>query len=191
MNITLNITDATAELLRADAHLRAGLGPGLSAVAVQSVQDHLQARYLPLRNKLGGTPTGYWRDVHDSAAAVTVVNGEASYTTTVTLSGVGLRMKLEGGIIRPTGRISSVTGKPIKYLTIPVIPAAYGKTAGEFPGLKPRGGVLAMVPEGRGFGIAHFMLVKQVKITADPNIWPPASAILGDMGEALTFPAAA
>jgi hypothetical protein len=33
-----------------------------------------------------------------------------------------------GGTIKPSGRISEITGKPIQYLTIPINGAAHGKT---------------------------------------------------------------
>jgi hypothetical protein len=97
-------------------------------------------------------------------------------------------MKLEGGVVRPSGRTSSVTGKPIKYLTIPVIAEAHGKSASDFPFLKARGkfaegggGVLYAPREGSSFGTVFFVLVKSVTIKPDPNILPPAEAVLAEM----------
>ena len=188
MTITLAISEAQAALLRQDATLRTGMAPGLSVAAEQSVKDHLVAHYTQKPNKLGGASTGYWRAVHDSAKAVTVINGEASYTTTVTLSGVGLRMKLEGGVIVPKG-VNKETGKPLQYLTIPVIAEAHGKTASEFPFLKPRGGALAKPQEGSRFGTAYFILARKAVIKPDPNIFPPAATVLRDMADALILPA--
>lgn len=177
---------AAAKLAAAEKVLRNDLGPVLEVAVMKAVQDHLDANYVGKPNKLGGPSTDYWRTVRNSAEGHYITGGD-THSVTVKLTGVGLRMKLLGGVIRPTGRISSVTGKPIKFLTIPVSPLAHGKTASDFgkdalyatpAGLMDRAG-------GHAPGHRLFIFAKQATIKADPNIWPSAETIRTAAGEAV------
>jgi hypothetical protein len=192
VTITLDLTAAQSALIKADKALSDGMEGGLTIAAEKVVHDHLRAHYVNKPNRLGAASTKYWDRVDKSVTATTTSNGTASFNTEVTLSGVGLWMKFHGGIIKPSGRISSVTGKPIRFLTIPVIAEAHGKTASEFPFLKARGkfldgggGVLYKPQEGSDFGTVYFILTRQAKIKPDPNILPPASAIADEMSAAI------
>jgi hypothetical protein len=80
-------------------------------------------------NKFGATSTGYWVNAGDNTVATSsgaVVNIEVVEKVGKV---VGVRRHYTGGgTIKPSGRISEITGKPIQYLTIPINGAAHGKT---------------------------------------------------------------
>lgn len=189
--VTINLTEAQAALVKADKVISGGMAGGLAIAGEKVVHDHLRAHYVNAPNRLSAPSTGYWKRVDASAAGETTQSGN-TFTTSVTLSGVGLRMKFEGGIVRPTGRVSTVTGKPIRFLTIPAIAEAHGKTASEFPFLKARGafkngggGVLYKPQEGSDFGTVYFILARQATIKPDPNILPPANEVISEMTAAI------
>jgi len=185
LTITLDTTASQRQLLAAHEALRRDLGPVLEVAVMECVQSHLNAHYVGKPNKLGGASTGYWTTVRNSAAGEHKSNGDGSHEITVSLTGIGLRMKLEGGVIRPTGRTSSVTGKQIKFLTIPVNPIAHGKTVSDFgDGVERVGGGLFKKLPGRAFGEQLFLLAKQATIKADPNIWPRTETLAAKCGEA-------
>lgn len=180
-DITINLTEAQAALVKADKVLSTGLGGGLAMACEQVVKTHLVKHYTKKPNKLGGTTTNYWQRVHDSASSETTQSGK-TYSTTVTLTGVGLRMKSTGGIIRPTGRTSTVTKKPIRHLTIPKHAEAHGKTVSDFDGelFRKGGGLFRKVDD-----VLMFILTKSAKIKPDPNILPPASDVIKEMTESI------
>ncbi len=167
--ISVEVNNVLAGHTLAEAKGLLGRLPGIfRGAALEAAQDHLEANYVGKPNKLGGASTGYWAKVHSSA------RGESDGTAaTVTLSGIGLRMKWEGGDIFPSGRVSAVTGKPIKRLAIPIAPEAHGKVPGMFT-LEREGNTLVKAGGGGG---AMFRLVRKVRIKPDRNIFPPETAI--------------
>lgn len=66
----------------------------------------------------------FWREASDSISMGKVANGVA----TITVSHVGVRLHWKGGTVRPTGRISAVTGKPTRSLLIPFDDSPLRKT---------------------------------------------------------------
>ncbi len=141
-------------------------------------------------NKLGGASTGYWADVRNG------VSGKGTATgATVTARGLGLSMKFDGGVVRPGKGISSYTGKPTQYLSIPVHPSAHGKRPGDFGKslflvqLHGPGAAAGLVRKegrknaraGRRRGTLLFVLTREAKIKADKNIIPRADAIISRM----------
>lgn len=68
------------------------------------LKQHLEAR--------GGRK--YWKD-----AAESVETEISDAGAVVSINHRGVRLHFYGGIVKPTGRISNVTGKPIKRLLIP------------------------------------------------------------------------
>jgi hypothetical protein len=113
---------------------------GLSGeeVAAQSVNptreltaDHFFAYGTAHPNRFRVTPTGYWNKAGQatkSSSSGDTINIEVDEKGTPGLVGVR-RHYTGGGTIKPSGRISEITGKPIQYLTIPINGAAHGKTA--------------------------------------------------------------
>jgi hypothetical protein len=80
-------------------------------------------------NKFGATSTGYWVKAGDNTVAMS--SGAVVNIEVVEKAGkfVGVRRHYTGGgTIKPSGRISEITGNPIRFLTIPINAAAHGKT---------------------------------------------------------------
>jgi hypothetical protein len=91
--------------------------------------DHFYAYATAHPNKFGATSTGYWVNAGDNTVATS--SGATVNIEVVEKVGkvVGVRRHYTGGgTIKPSGRISEITGKPIQYLTIPINGAAHGKT---------------------------------------------------------------
>jgi hypothetical protein len=187
-----------ARLKKAGSTIAKEVAPVVEFAAVAEVQDHLDAHYVGQPNKLGGTPTGYWTGVRNS-----VTPGRQGDAVTVEMKGAGLLMKWLGGTIKASGRISSVTGKPIKNLSIPVHASAHGKVPAMFGNALYGHGFAggAGRHEGdtaRGFGLwlrtgskpsdsdpLLFWLKPSVNIPADKNILPPPEKLAASCGEAV------
>lgn len=112
--------------------------PRLGAVAgravVNQVRSHLIQYNAGHANKLGGKRTNFYVQ----AARSTQMEARF-YGADVSINHLGFRLQYQGGTVRP------VKGR---YLTIPAVPEAHAKLAGEFADLEfamaPRGG--RMVP---------------------------------------------
>ena len=112
----------------------AGLtGEEVAAASTQPTQEetakHFYAYATAHPNKFGATSTGYWVKAGDNTVATS--SGATINIEVVERAGkfVGVRRHYTGGgTIKPSGRISEITGNPIKYLTIPINGAAHGKT---------------------------------------------------------------
>jgi hypothetical protein len=130
------------------------------------------------RHRSGGR--NFYRQAADSVSTAAVSQGAV-----VSINQQGFRQRLYGGAIRP--------GAGKTYLTLPACDEAYGKRAGEFPGLKfayaldPKSGALrpALVrPAGTAVKIGRkkavtslqpevlFWLVRKVDQRADPTVLP-------------------
>lgn len=105
-------------------------------------------------NKLGGTSTGYWQKAGNATDADSQGNEIRIWITeTQGLGGlVGVKRHYTGGgTIKPSGRMSEVTKKPIQYLTIPISPLSHGKTVALMKSLGVvyrKGGALFLAPQG-------------------------------------------
>lgn len=182
------IEGAKALLSKAAARMKEAQ-PVIEMAAVDAVQDHLQANYVGKANQLGGPSTGYWARVLNSVEGTH--DGRA---VTVTMKGAGLLMKWQGGVIKPSGRVSSVTGKPIKFLAIPATAAAHGKVPAMF-GKKlyairgDRGGVLKLMSSDKrqASDPVMFYLSRSATIKPDKNILPPSALMGRKVGEAVSL----
>ena len=97
------------------------------AYVEKATQDNFLAYGANHKNKLGGTTTNYW--LRASQASVATATGSDITIVVDAIKVRGIRRHYTGGgTIRPSGRISEITGKPIRYLTIPINAAAHGKT---------------------------------------------------------------
>ena len=155
----------------------------------RSITNHFTALNSARANKLGGTRTNYWDQVGKDS--ITTVTGSS---ISVTFPTVGFRRHVMGGPpIRPSGKISEVTGKPIKFLTIPVTAAAHGRTVAS---LKARGVELYRVggalkkqqgPTRSESDPTYFVLVRQTKAKSpDPTLLPKEEVFIRAAEEALT-----
>jgi len=82
------------------------------------------------KNKFKVTPTGYWNKAGQATKSSSSGDNINIIVDEKSVPGlVGVRRHYTGGgTIKPSGRISEITQKPIQYLTIPINGAAHGKT---------------------------------------------------------------
>ena len=131
IEIDLVITKDTATpALRS---LRAGLEPeNLMPIFGRSVANAVRANFDELEasrpNKLGGQRTHYYSGAR--SATRYVVEGD---TAIVGIAQVGMRLRYYGGTVEAGKNVSSFTGQPTKYLTIPATAESYGHRAADFP----------------------------------------------------------
>ncbi len=146
--------------------LRAAVG-----VAVQTaVRGHIAGRYGGRANKLGGTSTQFYARMADS-----VISEVTSTGAEVKIPFVGAALHYYGGTVRPSGRVSTVTGRPIQFLTIPKHPAAHGKRASDFRALYSVPGGLRLQQGAQKSEAAdplYFIFARQATIKADPALLP-------------------
>lgn len=158
----------------------------ISAELARLVQRHLRMRDSTNAHEYpdGGRRSHFWRK---AAESVTFSGDSDGMTVSVTHQGVRLRYAGAPEGIGPSGRTSSVTGKPITKLAIPATGVAYGRTPGEFADLrivvfkgKNKAALVQKPRDGEYLGLIMFWLVKRTKpIKADPTVIPPANVMLG------------
>ncbi len=171
ISIRISTSDLAAPALR---RLQQGLQPARLAPIVgragrNAVREHLFGRDAT-PNRLGGRRTHYYGQAARSTA-FTVEGG----TVTIAVTQIGIRQRFYGGTIKP---------KTAKYLTIPVNPAAHGKTAREFGDLVfvfgAGGRPIALARKARGkrrFGEIMYLLLKSVTQQPDPSTLPSMPAL--------------
>ena len=193
--LSLKVTDLVTPTVAAVARGLAPekLGPVIGRSAVNVWRGHLFDLNRTRPNKLGGARTGFFAQAARSAN----FRAEGDGSVIVSVNSVGIAQRFFGGTIRPKA------GK--KYLTIPVAPEAYGKTAREFPQLVlvfGRGGqpIALATPSTRTvqtttnkrgktvqqatgrLGVIMFRLVKSVTQKPDPTVIPTAAVFDAAVG---------
>jgi len=137
VNITLSIGGAAgieSTLLRCASLSADDVANEARAYTEKATKDNFEKYGATNKNKLGGATTSYWLRASDATRATSsggtiTVEVFESRGTGGTGGLVGVRRHYTGGgTIKPSGRISEITGKPIQYLTIPINGAAHGKT---------------------------------------------------------------
>lgn len=169
--ITVQVIDNATPALR--RILDAARNPrGILMAAGRGVANLLRRHYTTVHaenpNKLGGPRTNFWLQVKRAVNAP-VVQGTG---VVVAISHPAISHKVTGGIIR---------AKRAKFLTIPVSPEAYGRTASTFEHetgkklilIKSTGRALLASVEGQGRLIAQYILRRSVTQRPDPNALPP------------------
>ncbi len=157
MNISLSVTgkDPIEKQLTQIAGLTGAIVAEESEIGLRGLTRENFYRYGQVYpNKLGGTSTGYWKKAGDATSSE--VDGDAVRIWIVETPGIGglvgvKRHYTGGGTIKPSGRVSEVTKKPIQYLTIPISPASHGKTVAMMQSLGViyrKGSALFMHPKG-------------------------------------------
>jgi len=150
-------------------------GPAASEVVGEACADltrgHL--RGLASRRHRPGLPHSFYGRAADAVVSETVTGGAV-----ITVPHEGLALRYYGGTVRPSGRVSLVTGRPITRLAVPITgKGAEGKTPGDYKDLfvivSRRSGkaVLAGRKPGGKVGIL-FALVKSTRHTADKGVMP-------------------
>lgn len=203
MNISVTIRDQASPALL--AQLRGVQSGDFLKVGARGVANLCRAHFDQLdqsrANELGGRRTHFWRQVKKSVQNPTV----AGNTATVSINHVGIRQRLQGGVIRPGKSINPKTGKQTRFLAIPLRAEAYGMRPAERDDLElvptkeggldfARGGLLVqsrqtllkkvrrkdgvrMRAAGEVGGLAMFALVMQVYQSPDPSVLPTTNAM--------------
>ena len=171
ISIHISTSDLASPAIR---RLQQGLQPARLTPIVgragrNAVREHLFARDAT-PNRLGGRRTHYY----GQAARSTNFTVEGD-TVVIAVTQIGIRQRFYGGTIKP---------KTAKFLTIPVNPAAHGKTAREFGDLElifgAGGQPIALARKAKGkrrFGEIMFLLLKSVTQSADPSTLPSMPAL--------------
>lgn len=194
MSLHVKLNDETSKAL---AGFTAELtGSQIQNTAGKAASNLTKARFAVLEeerpNKMG------WPRVHFWANASRATSWQPSGTEgiVVAVSAIGVGLQYHGGTVKPVG-INPRTGKPIQYLTIPAVAAAYGHTAGDFNNLVVKFGKgrkpIALqeaartevsfgkrrkdgtIPVTRGKSVGgrvFFWLVKSVTLKGDKSIIP-------------------
>ena len=119
----------------------------------------------------------YYADAARSVVSKTVPEGAE-----IAIPHVGFALRYEGGTVVPSGRISLITGRPIRKLAIPLKGSpAEGKTPGEFGELfvikgRKRGTAFLAGKKSNGMIGLLFGLYDKTKHTADASILPTEGA---------------
>lgn len=125
MNITLTLSDGATAHLQQLAKRQEDLRAQATRTLGNCVKEHLIRLNAQRPNALGGNRTNYYA----RAARATAINPQAG---TVTIASRGFRYQLKGGTLRPSGRLSLLTGRPITRLAIPIHAKAHGKNPSDF-----------------------------------------------------------
>ena len=158
------------------------------------VREHLQD-LEDTRSGASGGPASHYYGSARRATNFRIIDDTA---VEINVSQVGMRLHFYGGTVEAGKGISSATGAPTKYLTIPAAPEAHGRKASDFDLLlvwangRPvalalaettekmtaRGGLKAV----RKAGKIMFTLRESVTLQPDPTVMPTTE----DFSEAIT-----
>jgi hypothetical protein len=167
---------------------RAELRAAVAVAARETVRGHIIAKKGSYQNKLGGTSTQFYARMADAVVGMATADGAE---VTNPFPGAALHYYgsagLPGGVVRPSGRMSAVTGKPIQFLTIAKHPAAHGKRASDFRALYAvPGGLRLMQGAARSDSDPlYFIFARSATIKADPSLLPEQAVIEAAVKEAI------
>lgn len=190
MKITVDIRSAVRSLTGLTGMTTiAKLGAVAGRAVVNAVRSHLISYNASHANKLGGKRTNFWVKAARSAHMEPKPHG-----ADVSINHLGFRLQYQGGTVRPVKK---------RYLTIPAVPEAHAKAAGEFSDLEfayvPRNGRMApalvearqtkiKISKGKkGASVKPiesslgtkviFWLARKVTIPANPAVLPTEAAL--------------
>lgn len=166
MSYRIELTDAATPMLKGiDAAISDGTGVR-QVIGRAAVNETRQYYFDHAPNKRGWPTTGFWAQCARGTNFEVVPEG-----VVLSVHQVGINQRLYGGTIRPVNA---------KALTIPISPDAYGKRAGEIPGLfllrTQKGAYLVTHGDGsKEDSTLHFMyrLASSVTQKADSTAIPP------------------
>ena len=129
LNLSITLRDkATPAVNRVAAFMRSDAAQKIIGYEAQrTVREHFQELDETRANRLGGARTHYY----GSARRGTGFYFDGA-DVVVNIHQIGIALHYYGGNVAPGVGLSSATGQPTKYLTIPVAPEAHGKRASDF-----------------------------------------------------------
>lgn len=153
----------------------------------RTFSDHFLELNAARPNKLGGQRTDYWTQA--SRATYSSVSGG---TITVRVEKVGVRRHLLGGPPITPKKTSEITGRAVKFLTIPIHPSAHGRTVAQLRAqgvnLYPAGGAIRQqIGDKRADSDPKlYALARKTKAAQpDPSVIPTVDEIARAANEAL------
>lgn len=192
LTFTVVVKDTATPAIRAlrGALTNERLLPVLARSATNTIRDHFDVLESTRPNKLGGARQHYYSGAR--AGTSFVIDGDYAI---IGIRQVGMRLRYYGGTVHAGANISSITGQPTKFLTIPVTAEAYGHRAADFPDLTVLWGsngpyALARVTKGtiaRGASASTssvevlFALKEEVTVPADDTMLPEPEALSDGM----------
>lgn len=180
------------EAVDASLKMAQGISPDIAAAVMEegvtrTFTKHFRALNAARPNKLGGKRTDYWEEA--AAKTYSTVSGG---TITVQVRQVGVRRHLLGGPPITPKKTSEITGRAIKFLTIPIHPSAHGRTVAQLRAqgvnLYPSGGAIRQqIGDKRSDSDPKlYALAKRTKAAQpDPSVIPTVDEIARAANEAL------
>lgn len=171
LTISIDVSGTAAEELQ-DIRTRLADGGNIHAAMAGAAETFIKdfgkdaaSRRHDSANRLGARPTGHLAKAYADIES----KSDASEATLLLPRASRLRAAFGGYTARPTG------GR--KYLTIPVAAEAYGKRAGEIPGLVfmrvgPKKTPLLARPDADGGITTYYLLATKADIKEDPSLVP-------------------
>lgn len=178
-----------------------GLAPQrLNPIIGRAGSDATRAHFAELNtarpNALGGTRTNYYLGARGGTSFTVVEDGAV-----ISIRQIGIALRYYGGRVTAGKTISPRTGRPVRFLTIPVNPRAHGHRASEFDlelvynhdgvpvalatkstlGVQLKQSKTGKITK-RGIGRRGeimFLLKRSVDFKADPSVLPAPDRVFG------------
>lgn len=192
--LTLDVNLADAKIRETLAAVAAALSPESCAiVAAEAGADVVRDHFVGLsktRHRAGQRVNFYLQ------AADSVIRESSGDTALVRVPHTGIAQRYFGGVLKPSGRPSAVTGRPVQRLAIGLKGTpGEGHVPADFPALflatkigVKRGDKTqnAFLARKEGGGIQRlFVLVAEVRQPPDPDVLPKDDAILDAAAEGI------
>jgi hypothetical protein len=172
------------------------INPLIGRAAAEATRQHYIELNRDRPNALGGARTNYYLGAARGTSFTVYDDG-----VIISIRQIGIALRYYGGTVTAGKGVSALTGKPTRFLTIPVNPRAHGHRASEFDlevvynhngvpvalatkstlgvALKQsKGGKVLKRAIGRR-GEIMFLLKRSVTQQADPSVLPQPDRIYG------------
>ncbi len=184
LEVIVNTEEITALFSRLHGAAEKDAPRVVAESAAELTRRHLEG--VASRRHRSHVKRNYYLEARDS-----VVHDHDGSSAWVEIPHVGFALRYYGGTVRPSGRVSAITGRPIKRLAIPLSGSeAEGKTPGDFDDAfvikgRRKGTALLAGRKGNGMIGLLFALVKKTEHKADLSVLPTASEYNNAAVEAL------
>jgi len=166
-SLRLTSDSVTADLVRTQASMTVVVKVAGAAMRNELIAHFRKKNTKP--NKLGGARTNYWSSAADSVTSLTQAS-KTQVSCTVTQPGVSLHAM--GGTVRP---------KRSKYLTIPVHPAAHGRSVKSFDNVRFGKGVVIVND------LVYYVLKRSANIPKDSDALPNDAKLTSAIDRAMAI----